>query len=166
MFKSWYSNFYNQLRIIQNNNSNNEITEVKQAKSIKDNNILIFDVDIKNLAQKDENLLKAQNSSKGINKKINKFKFKNKFKTKNKEKVNLINNNEINNQEIDTKFSKESIDFSNLFTNSFKSLVHYGDNIGAKIVKCLINESFYEAQSLINQEYDIYQVILKNKINI
>lgn len=50
------------------------------------------------------------------------------------------------------------IDYSNLFFNTFQSLVHYGDNIGAKIVKCLINENLYESQSLINQDYDIYQV--------
>ena len=51
-----------------------------------------------------------------------------------------------------------NIDFSNLFNNTFQSLVHYGDNIGARIVKCLINESVYENQSLMSQEYDIYQV--------
>jgi hypothetical protein len=49
-------------------------------------------------------------------------------------------------------------DNSNIFFNTFQSLVHYGDNIGAKIVKCLINENLYESQSLINQDYDIYQV--------
>lgn len=49
-------------------------------------------------------------------------------------------------------------DQTNLFFNTFQSLVHYGDNIGAKIVKCLINENLYESQSLINQDYDIYQV--------
>jgi hypothetical protein len=37
-------------------------------------------------------------------------------------------------------------------------LVHYGDNIGAKNIKCLINENLYESQSLLNQDYDIYQV--------
>lgn len=58
------------------------------------------------------------------------------------------------------------MEFSNLLINLFKSLVHYGDSIGANIVKCLINESFYESQSLINQEYDIYQVILLNKVSI
>ena len=47
---------------------------------------------------------------------------------------------------------------NNSYTNTFQSLVHYGDNIGAKVVKCLINESLYETQSLINQDYDIYQV--------
>jgi hypothetical protein len=55
--------------------------------------------------------------------------------------------------------------FSNLIINLFKSLVHYGDSIGANIVKCLINESFYESQTLINQEYDIYQVIFMNKVS-
>ncbi len=49
----------------------------------------------------------------------------------------------------------------NSLNNSFQSLVHYGDNIGAKVVKCLINENLYESQSLINQDYDIYQVIFK-----
>ena len=47
---------------------------------------------------------------------------------------------------------------SNIYYDVFQSLVHYGDNIGAKIVKCLINENLYETQSLINQQYDIYQV--------
>ena len=40
----------------------------------------------------------------------------------------------------------------------FKSIVHYGDNIGAKSVKCVITENNYESQTLINQEYEIYQV--------
>lgn len=55
---------------------------------------------------------------------------------------------------------------SNLLNNSFQSLVHYGDNIGAKVVKCLINENLYETSSLINQDYDIYQVMIHFKINI
>ena len=50
-------------------------------------------------------------------------------------------------------------ELSSSLNNSFQSLVHYGDNIGAKVVKCLINENLYESQSLINQDYDIYQVI-------
>lgn len=55
---------------------------------------------------------------------------------------------------------------SHLLTNSFQSLVHYGDNIGAKVVKCLINENLYETSSLINQDYDIYQVIVHSKISL
>lgn len=49
-------------------------------------------------------------------------------------------------------------DSNDIYHETFQSLVHYGDNIGAKIVKCLINENLYESQSLLNQEYDIYQV--------
>ncbi len=52
-------------------------------------------------------------------------------------------------------------ELSSSLNNSFQSLVHYGDNIGAKVVKCLINENLYESQSLINQDYDIYQVFIK-----
>lgn len=48
-------------------------------------------------------------------------------------------------------------EFTSLINNAFQSLVHYGDNIGAKVVKCLINENLYETSSLINQDYDIYQ---------
>ena len=51
-----------------------------------------------------------------------------------------------------------AVSHSYLLNNSFQSLVHYGDNIGAKVVKCLINENLYETSSLINQDYDIYQV--------
>lgn len=51
-------------------------------------------------------------------------------------------------------------DLNHSLNNSFQSLVHYGDNIGAKVVKCLINENLYESQSLINQDYDIYQVVI------
>lgn len=62
------------------------------------------------------------------------------------------------NRHVDSSNSNAELN-TNLFFNTFQSLVHYGDNIGAKIVKCLINENLYESQSLINQDYDIYQVI-------
>ncbi|CAF0746878.1 unnamed protein product [Brachionus calyciflorus] len=42
-------------------------------------------------------------------------------------------------------------------TETIESLVHYGDNIGAKIVKCLINENSFDGSNLINSNYDIYQ---------
>lgn len=44
------------------------------------------------------------------------------------------------------------------YLNFLKSIIHYGDNIGAKSVKCIINESSYESQSLLKNDYDIYQV--------
>jgi hypothetical protein len=44
------------------------------------------------------------------------------------------------------------------YFNFFKSIVHYGDNIGARLVKCIINESSYESQTLLKNDYDIYQV--------
>lgn len=46
---------------------------------------------------------------------------------------------------------------NHFYLNTFQSLVHYGDNIGAKVVKCLINENSYESQNLITTDYDIYQ---------
>ena len=46
---------------------------------------------------------------------------------------------------------------NHFYLNTFQSLVHYGDNIGAKVVKCLINENSYEAQSILSPDYDIYQ---------
>ncbi|RNA34289.1 sacsin [Brachionus plicatilis] len=49
------------------------------------------------------------------------------------------------------------IHHNHFYLNTFQSLVHYGDNIGAKVVKCLINENSYETQSLIATDYDIYQ---------
>ena len=44
------------------------------------------------------------------------------------------------------------------YLNFLKSIIHYGDNIGAKSVKCIINESTYESQTLLKNDYDIYQV--------
>ena len=71
--------------------------------------------------------------------------------TKLNENTNIIANTLLTNPHVNSEYSC-------LFNNTFQSLVHYGDNIGAKVVKCLINENLYETQSLINQDYDIYQV--------
>ena len=71
--------------------------------------------------------------------------------TKLNENTNIIANTFLTNPNVNSEYSC-------LFNNTFQSLVHYGDNIGAKVVKCLINENLYETQSLINQDYDIYQV--------
>ena len=87
--------------------------------------------------------------------------------------LNNSNNNNIINNSISNN-PNTITEYSNLLNNAFQSLVHYGDSIGAKSVKCLINESLYETQSLINQGYDIYQVIYlirfilwrKNKLKI
>ena len=71
------------------------------------------------------------------------------------------NNNNNNSNELGmNKFPLKhnlNAEFTSLINNAFQSLVHYGDNIGAKVVKCLINENLYETSSLINQDYDIYQ---------
>ena len=77
-----------------------------------------------------------------------------------------INNN---NNNVDNKFDAITADVSlNLiklanrnkfyYLNFLKSIVHYGDNIGARSVKCIINESSYESQTLLKNDYDIYQV--------
>ena len=42
---------------------------------------------------------------------------------------------------------------------SFKSIVHYGDNIGAKSVRCVITENNFDSHSLLNQDYEVYQVM-------
>jgi hypothetical protein len=49
------------------------------------------------------------------------------------------------------------------YLNILKSLIHYGDNIGARCVNCVINENSYETSSLLTQDYDIYQVTLSTK---
>ena len=77
-----------------------------------------------------------------------------------------INNN---NNNVDNKFDAITADVSlNLiklanrnkfyYLNFLKSIVHYGDNIGARSVKCIINESSYKSQTLLKNDYDIYQV--------
>ena len=77
-----------------------------------------------------------------------------------------INNN---NNNVDNKFDAITADVSlNLiklanrnkfyYLNFLKSIVHYGDNIGSRSVKCIINESSYESQTLLKNDYDIYQV--------
>ncbi len=47
---------------------------------------------------------------------------------------------------------------TDVYLNILKSLIHYGDNIGARCVNCVINENSYETNSLLTQDYDIYQV--------
>ena len=98
----------------------------------------------------------TKNSYRNANKEANKN-FKPSLNNSTNVSPLLINNDQIMSKHVNNNIN--IVEFSNLFTNTFQSLVHYGDNIGAKVVKCLINENLYETQSLINQDYDIYQVM-------
>ena len=169
MFKLWYSNFYNQLAKISTNNNTNANTNVDQVT----NDVVLVDISSTSTPKltpplhthphpqpksKNRHSTKnnsAKNSYRNANKKANKN-FKPPLNNSSNASPLLINDQimskHVNNNNINV------VEFSNLFTNTFQSLVHYGDNIGAKVVKCLINENLYETQSLINQDYDIYQV--------
>lgn len=65
-----------------------------------------------------------------------------------KSSLNLLNLFQFNNKKHN----------NNIYFRLIKSIIHYGDNIGAKTVKCVINESSYETQTLLKHDYDIYQV--------
>ena len=172
MFKLWYSNFYNQLAKIStnNNNNNNANTNVDQVT----NDVVLVDISSTSTPKltpplhphphpqpksKNRHSTKnnsAKNSYRNANKKANKN-FKPPLNNSTNVSPLLINNDQIMSKHVNNNIN--IVEFSNLFTNTFQSLVHYGDNIGAKVVKCLINENLYETQSLINQDYDIYQVM-------
>jgi hypothetical protein len=219
MFKSWYSNFYNQLTKFSNNNNNNSNTFTKKNNNNSNNNdncefknsqnnlsqVVYFNMATNNQPKPNKSKLSSSNNSnntsnpststtsyfsKSSNQKLNKTfsnsnskphvtstnlnsnskitgsksltrpnqLIVNQSKNNNNDKPKIITpikNNIINNNNINLTLTPTN---NNLINNSFQSLVHYGDNIGAKVVKCLINESLYESQSLINQDYDIYQV--------
>lgn len=159
MFKSWYSNFYEQL-IKFNSNSNDK----RKEKINKTDSNLQYKMSsssstssLKASKNKNHNI---KNSSK-ISTNNNNHKMFNSRPRKNptvlKPSIPIVKAN-FHNNSIYMFNTHYLTDFSNIYLNTFQSLVHYGDNIGAKIVKCLINENSYESQSLIHQEYDIYQV--------
>jgi hypothetical protein len=73
-------------------------------------------------------------------------------------KYHQTQKNEIITADVSLNLIKIANKTKFFYLNFFKSIVHYGDNIGAKSVKCIINESTYEAQTLLKDDYDIYQV--------
>jgi hypothetical protein len=244
MFKTWYSNFYNQLTKVNNNNNNNtsnnstnntsnesSFSELDQNSIIgtscksddKSNDLHLINKSVKNntisnkpsipsTTSTNNNKIKVQKTIKSNMKKspslrlnntatstvltktassskiptsnsfsgtlnsktktaiinnviknskntvLNTSNNNNNNNTTNSNNTNNNNNNNSSNFKSYFKIHKSNPELFNLFNSQFQSLVHYGDNIGARVVKCLINENLYESQSLINQDYDIYQV--------
>jgi hypothetical protein len=212
MFKTWYSNFYNQLTKLNAHQNHHQHQPSNKNEVINDDkNVILVDVS-KQANNKTQRVNASTNNGNNNSSLRNSFRSSNKNNSPNTTTTNNNNtstnttsgssnlnmtsklsnnvknnhsktnssyspknfgshkhsletngnsnnnnqNNNINNHKCsdDNNFSNE---FSNLFTSTFQSLVHYGDNIGATVVKCLVNENSYETQSLVNQEYDIYQ---------
>ena len=178
MFKIWYSNFYNQLAKLANSTSTSTEEAAETSSSHEADKVVLVEITAPSSAnsstytqQQPHHKTKNRNSMKNNSAK-NSYRNAKKANKNFKPNLNLAkvthdkaretlsasspsNNNKCPNAHTNNK------EFSNLLTNTFQSLVHYGDNIGAKVVKCLINENLYETQSLINQDYDIYQVIVR-----